>query len=94
LLEGLRGRRHLDGTTMTDQTIANEVCTCGAALGVKRAAHDVRRTFVKLAHRADGRLDQIQLTLGHASIRTTERYPGIEQDLTGAPCDRLGLRLQ
>jgi hypothetical protein len=38
-------------------------------------------------------LEQIQLSLGHASIRTTERHLGVEQDLTDAPCDRLGLRL-
>jgi hypothetical protein len=28
-----------------------------------------------------------------ASIRTTERYLGMEQDLTDAPCDGLGLSL-
>jgi site-specific recombinase XerD len=39
------------------------------------------------------RLEQIQLSLGQASIRTTKRYQGVEQDLTDAPCDRLGLRL-
>jgi len=38
-------------------------------------------------------LDQIQLSLGHGSIQTTERYLGVEQDLTDAPCDHLGLRL-
>jgi integrase len=38
-------------------------------------------------------LEQIQLSLGHGSIQTTERYLGVEQDLTDAPCDRLGLRL-
>jgi integrase len=35
---------------------------------------------------------QIQICLGHASIQTTERYLGIEQDLTDAPCDHLGIR--
>lgn len=78
---------------MTDQAVADVVRTYGAALGVKLAAHDLRRTFAKLAHRADGRLDQIQLTLGHASIKTTERYLGVAQDLTDAPGDHLGLRL-
>ena len=38
-------------------------------------------------------LEQIQMSLGHASIQTTERYLGIEQDLTDAPCDHLGLRV-
>ena len=38
------------------------------------AARDLRRTFAKLAHKGGAGLDQIQLSLGHASIRTTERY--------------------
>jgi hypothetical protein len=37
--------------------------------------------------------EQIRISLGHASIQTTERYLGIEQDLTDAPCDHLGLRV-
>ena len=94
VFRSLRRGGHLDGDGMTDQAIADVVRAYGAALGVKLAAHDVRRTFAKLAHRADGRLDQIQLTLGHASIKTTERYLGVEQDLTDAPCDRLGQRLE
>ena len=56
-------------------------------------AHDLRRTFAKLAHKGGAGLDQIQLSLGHASIRTTEKYLGVEQDLVDAPCDVLGLRL-
>ena len=58
------------------------------------AAHDLRRTFAKLAHKGGAPVDQIQLSLGHASLRTTERYLGLEQDLTDAPCDHLGLRLE
>jgi hypothetical protein len=38
-------------------------------------------------------LDQIQLSLGNASMKSTERYLEIEQDLTEAPCDNLGLRI-
>lgn len=57
------------------------------------APHDLRRTFAKLAHRGGSSVDQIQLSLGHESIQTTEEYLGVEQDLTDAPCDHLGLRL-
>ena len=38
-------------------------------------------------------LEQIQLSLGHASILTTERYLGVRQDLADAPCDHLGLSM-
>ena len=38
-------------------------------------------------------LEQIQITLGHASIQTTERYLGVRRDLSDAPCDHLGLDL-
>jgi len=33
------------------------------------------------------------LSLGHASIKTTEKYLGVSQNLTDAPCDHLGLAL-
>jgi len=36
-------------------------------------------------------LEQIQLNLGHASLKTTERYLGTALDLANAPCDKLGL---
>ena len=52
------------------------------------APHDLRRTFAKLAHKGRAALEQIQLSLGHASIQTTERYLGVRQDLTDAPCDQ------
>jgi hypothetical protein len=35
--------------------------------------------------------DQIQLSMGHGSIQTTQRYVGVEQDLTDVPCDHLEL---
>ncbi|MDQ6786031.1 MAG: tyrosine-type recombinase/integrase [Acidobacteriota bacterium] len=58
------------------------------------APHDLRRTFAKLAHKGGSPIDQIQLSLGHDSIQTTEKYLGVEQDLTDAPCDHLGLKLK
>ena len=63
---------------------------CKARLG-KITPHDLRRTFAKLAHLGRAPLEQIQISLGHASIQTTERYLGLKQNLHDAPCDRLGL---
>jgi site-specific recombinase XerD len=86
---------YVTGEAMTDQAIADVVRGYAEALGLDAlAAHDLRRTFAKLAHKGGAGLDQIQLSLGHASIQTTERYLGVAQDLTDAPCDRLGLRLE
>ena len=65
----------------------------GKQLDVKIAPHDLRRTFAKLAHKGHAAIEQIQISLGHSSIQTTERYLGIEQDLTDAPCDHLGIRV-
>ena len=57
------------------------------------APHDLRRTYAKLAHKGGAKLDQIQLSLGHASLTTTERYLGVHQDLHDAPCDYIKLDL-
>jgi integrase len=57
------------------------------------APHDLRRTYAKLAHKGGAKLDQIQLSLGHASLTTTERYLGLHKDLNDAPCDYLHLDL-
>ena len=54
---------------------------------------DLRRTFAKLAHNGKSPIEQIQLSLGHSSVQTTERYIGFKQDLHSAPCDALGLVL-
>jgi site-specific recombinase XerD len=82
------------GERMTEQAIYNVVLHYADRLNAgKIAPHDLRRTFAKLAHKGGSGLDQIQLSLGHSSIQTTERYLGTEQDLTDAPCDHLGLRL-
>ena len=55
--------------------------------------HDLRRTCAKLCRAAGGELEQIQLLLGHASVQTTERYLGTQQDLIHAPIDAIKLRL-
>jgi site-specific recombinase XerD len=83
------------GISMTARSIFQVVQTCGSRIGVpKLAPHDLRRTFAKLAHKGRAALEQIQLSLGHASVTTAERYLGVRQDLTDAPCDHLGLAVE
>jgi site-specific recombinase XerD len=93
VFRSLRRGGHLDGDAMTPQAIADVMRFYSAQAGTPLAAHDGRRTFAKLARRGGAPIEQIQLSLGHASIKTTERYLGIEQDLIDAPCDYIGLRL-
>ena len=86
---------HLAGESMTAQAIYATVKRYAEALSLEHlAVHDLRRTHAKLAHKGGAPIEQIQLSLGHASLKTTEVYLGVEQDLTDAPCDRLGLRLE
>lgn len=81
------------GDRMTAQAVFNIVRGYGIDLRLKIAPHDLRRTFAKLAHKGHAALEQIQLTLGHSSISTTERYLGVRQNLADAPCDHLGLNI-
>jgi site-specific recombinase XerD len=94
LLRAVNKGDHITGDGMTAQSIFECVVRYGKRIEVDNIApHDLRRTFAKLAHKGHAALEQIQLSLGHASIQTTERYLGIEQDLTDAPCDHLGLKV-
>ena len=76
---------------ITPQSVFRVVKRYGSDFDVEIAPHDLRRTFAKLAHRGRAPLEQIQLSLGHTSVLTTERYLGVRQDLADAPCDHLGL---
>jgi integrase len=79
---------------LTAQAIYLVVRGYAEQLGVPLAPHDLRRTFAQLAHRGRSAIEQIQLSLGHDSILTTERYLGVRQSLTDAPCDHLGIELE
>jgi integrase len=93
ILQPVNKAGRVTGGGITAQAIFEIVESYSRSLGLAFAPHDLRRTFAKLAHRGQAPVEQIQLSLGHASLKTTERYLGIEQDLVDAPCDRLGLRI-
>ena len=94
VFRSLDNKGQLAASVLLPQNIMVLVGRYGAKIGVPTLApHDLRRTFAKLAHKGSAALEQIQLSLGHASIQTTERYLGVRQDLSDAPCDHLGLRL-
>ena len=80
------------GENLSHWAVWNIVQAAAAEIGVERfGAHDMRRTCAKLCRKAGGDLEQIKFLLGHASIQTTERYLGSDQELAVAVNDHLGL---
>lgn len=92
LLRAVNKGDRIAGESMTARAVFQTVGHYSRRIGAEVAPHDLRRMFAKLAHKGHVALEQIQITLGHASIQTTERYLGIELDHTDAPCDHPGLR--
>jgi integrase len=86
-----KSRVHGDG--LTAQSIYDIIRGSGIEVGLAVAPHDLRRSFARLAHAGHSPLEQIQMSLGHASVATTERYIGARQNLKDAPCDRVGIYL-
>ena len=82
------------GSSLNEKTVWRVLLEYSTSAGLQPIApHDLRRTCAKLCRAAGGDLEQIQFLLGHASIQTTERYLGTEQDLAHAPNDRIRLKL-
>jgi integrase/recombinase XerC len=76
------------GLGLSPGAVLQIVRGAATAIGVDvLAPHDLRRTCAKLCRKRGGELEQIQFLLGHASIATTEKYLGSEQDLAQAVND-------
>ena len=70
---------------ISPQAVFDIVRTYANMLGLTASPHDLRRSFAKLAHLGQAPLEQIQLSLGHASVVTTEIYlPSPKQCSLGA----------
>jgi site-specific recombinase XerD len=83
---------HLVDDYLGGHAIYDVVLEYSKLVGIENfAPHSCRRTYAKLAHKGGSPIEQIQYSLGHQSIQTTEIYLGIEQNLIDAPCDHLGL---
>lgn len=92
LFRAIRKGGHIQDGGMTPQAIWYVVEQYAPVEGL--APHDLRRTFAKLADKAGAPLAQIQKTLGHASIQTTERYVGNDLDLQNSPSDMIRLDVE
>jgi len=76
--------------SLHEHTIYDIVKQYGDLIGLPRLApHDLRRTYAKLTREQGADLDQIQFTMGHEDIKTTQKYIGDSQNLTNAPGDLL-----
>jgi site-specific recombinase XerD len=64
------------GADMSAPSIYSAVVEYAELLGVDFRPHDLRRRYGKLAHQGGAKIEQIQLSYGHASLATTERYFG------------------
>ena len=84
----------ISGPALSGDAIFQIVKQYAGQMDVEIAPHDLRRTFAKLAYRGRAALEQIQFSLGHDSIVTTEAYLGVRQDLADAPCDHLGIHAE
>jgi site-specific recombinase XerD len=83
----------ITGADLTAQSIYHIVKQYSERGDLNVAPHDLRRSFAKLARKGHAEIEQIQLSLGHGSVTTTELYLGVRQNLSDAPCDNLGLHL-
>jgi integrase len=73
-------------------SIWDVVVQSAAAVGIEHLRpHDLRRTCAKLCRQKGGKLEQIQYLLGHATLLTTEKYLGGQQEIGDAVNDHLGL---
>lgn len=92
LFRRMRRGDRLQDDAMSSQAVWNVVAEYAPIAGL--APHDLRRTFAKLAHKGGAPIEQIQQSLGHASVQTTERYLGVELDLLHAPSDYIQLDVE
>ena len=83
----------ISGGSITGQSVFVAVRYYAKPIRKEIVPHDLRRSFARLAHAGKSPVEQIQLSLGHASIVTSLAYIGVRQNLTDAPGDHLGLNV-
>jgi integrase len=79
------------GEGFTGQAVYDIVLAHARKVDPDVRPHDLRRSFARLAHEGHAPIEQLSMTLGHASIATTERYIAAKQHFRVAPCDVLDL---
>ena len=81
----------ITGEGFTGQAVYDVVLAHARKVDPDVRPHDLRRSFARLAYEKHAAIEQLSMTLGHASIATTERYVAAKQHFREAPCDLLDL---
>jgi integrase len=81
----------ITGEGFTGQAVYDIVLAHARKVDPDVRPHDLRRSFARLAYEKHAAIEQLSMTLGHASIATTERYVAAKQHFRVAPCDLLDL---
>jgi site-specific recombinase XerD len=77
---------------MSSVSIFKLVSRYGAQIGIPELApHDLRRTYAQLGYEAGVPITQISTLLGHADIRTTQKYLDLSTDLETTASDFIPL---
>jgi site-specific recombinase XerD len=79
---------------ISHRTVYDVVKMYARQCGFDLSPHDLRRTYAKLALKFGARIEQIQLSLGHQSLATTQIYLGTELDLKNGPGDFFDINLK
>lgn len=80
------------GTDLSEIGIHNIVRQYGALIGIPELdSHDLRRTYAQIGYNAGVPITQVSRLLGHADIRTTQRYLNLDIDLEQTASDFIPL---
>jgi site-specific recombinase XerD len=91
LFRHITKRAEVTGEGFTAQAVYDIVLEHARTVDPDVTPHDLRRSFARLAYEGHAPIEQLSMTLGHASIATTERYVAAKQHFRMAPCDLLNL---
>lgn len=93
IFRAMRRGDHVAGAGLSEQAVFDVVVEYATMIGVDVKPHDLRRSFAGLARKGGATVEQIQVSLGHASIATTERYLEPMASVVVAAADFLGLNV-
>jgi integrase/recombinase XerC len=86
------GRDKVPGDSLSTTAVYHLVQKRGALIGrPDLEPHDLRRTYAQLGYEAGVPLTQISKLLGHASVKTTQRYLNLDLDLETTASDFIPL---